>query len=187
MHVPLAAVLGACYAASEAVLTATRRAGPRTLQADRGSLALLWIVILAGVALAVEASYRLRSFAFASEQLCDALGTFLFTGGVALRWYAIVHLGRFFTVNVAIAQDHRLIDTGPYRLMRHPSYTGSLLALLGIAITMDNAVSLFVMLAPAILVFLRRMSVEEQALIAAFGERYRSYMRSTARLLPGIY
>ncbi|HLW25302.1 MAG TPA: isoprenylcysteine carboxylmethyltransferase family protein [Steroidobacteraceae bacterium] len=187
MHVPLAAVLGTCYAASEAILTATRRAGPRTARADRGSLALLWLVIGVSVGLAIEASYRLRSFGFAPSAFWEWLGTVVFVSGVVLRWYAIGHLGRFFTVNVAIAEDHRLIDTGPYRLMRHPSYTGSLIAILGIAISMCNLVSFLVLLGPTILVFLHRMGVEEQALLAAFGERYRSYMRSTARLLPGIY
>ena len=44
--------------------------------------------------------------------------------GVALRWYSVIYLGRFFTANVAILKDHQLVDTGPYRFVRHPSYTG---------------------------------------------------------------
>jgi protein-S-isoprenylcysteine O-methyltransferase len=59
-------------------------------------------------------------------------GAALFAAGLALRWYAIVYLGRFFTVNVAISKDHRLIDTGPYRFIRHPSYTGAIMAFVGV-------------------------------------------------------
>jgi protein-S-isoprenylcysteine O-methyltransferase Ste14 len=58
--------------------------------------------------------------------------------------HAIVHLGRFFTVNVAIAANHRLIDTGPYRFVRHPSYTGALMAFLGLALCLANWVPLAV-------------------------------------------
>jgi protein-S-isoprenylcysteine O-methyltransferase len=104
------------------------------------------------------------------------------TGG-----YAIVHLGRFFTVNVAIAANHRLIDTGPYRFVRHPSYTGALMALLGLALCLANWVSLAVMLIPVFLVFLRRMHVEEGVLLQALGDQYRDYMHRTKRLIPAIY
>ncbi len=60
--------------------------------------------------------------------------------------YAIIYLGRFFTTNVAIATDYRLIDSGPYHLLRHPSYTGSLLIILGFSLRTGNAVSLLVIM-----------------------------------------
>jgi protein-S-isoprenylcysteine O-methyltransferase Ste14 len=101
--------------------------------------------------------------------------------------YAIVHLGRFFTVNVAISSIHRLIDTGPYRFVRHPSYTGALMAFLGLALCLANRASLVILLVPVFLVFLRRMHVEERALLQAFGDQYRDYMRRTKRLIPAVY
>jgi protein-S-isoprenylcysteine O-methyltransferase Ste14 len=101
--------------------------------------------------------------------------------------YAIVHLGRFFTVNVAISSSHRLIDTGPYRFVRHPSYTGALMAFLGLALCLANWASLVILLVPVFLVFLRRMHVEERALLQAFGDQYRDYMRRTKRLIPAVY
>jgi protein-S-isoprenylcysteine O-methyltransferase Ste14 len=101
--------------------------------------------------------------------------------------YAIVHLGRFFTVNVAISSSHRLIDTGPYRFVRHPSYTGALMAFLGLALCLANRASLVILLVPVFLVFLRRMHVEERALLQAFGDQYRDYMRRTKRLIPAVY
>ena len=62
-------------------------------------------------------------------------GVVLFVAGLLLRWWAIIVLGRFFTVDVSIAEGHELIESGPYRFIRHPSYTGALLAFLGFART----------------------------------------------------
>ena len=107
--------------------------------------------------------------------------------GLALRWYSIIYLGRFFTVNVAIATDHRLIDTGPYRFIRHPSYTGALMAFGGVGLCLCNWASLAVMFVPTLLVFMRRMHVEEVALIQGLGNTYRDYMRRTKRLIPAVY
>ncbi len=78
------------------------------------------------------------------------VGVALFAAGPAIRWYAIVHLGRFFTVDVAIAANHRFIDTGSYRFVRHPSYTGALMAFFGPALRLANWVSPAVVVVPAV-------------------------------------
>ena len=114
-------------------------------------------------------------------------GTVIFALGVVLRWWAIIHLGRFFTVDVALAADHRVIDTGPYRLMRHPSYTGLLLMYVGFALTLDNLIALPVVLIPVMLSLLQRMRIEETALLGALGENYAAYCRRTKRLVPMVY
>ncbi|HEU6448587.1 MAG TPA: isoprenylcysteine carboxylmethyltransferase family protein [Verrucomicrobiae bacterium] len=107
--------------------------------------------------------------------------------GIVLRWYAILYLGRFFTVNVAIAEDHRLIDTGPYHFIRHPSYTGSLLSALGVAMSLQNWISFLIVFVSILAVTLWRIHIEEQALAEGLGQPYRSYMKRTKRLVPGIY
>jgi protein-S-isoprenylcysteine O-methyltransferase len=76
---------------------------------------------------------------------------------------------------------------GPYRFVRHPSYTGALMAFLGLALCLANWASLAVMLIPVLLVFLRRMHVEEDALLQALGNQYRDYMQRTKRLIPAVY
>jgi protein-S-isoprenylcysteine O-methyltransferase len=182
----LPAWLGILYGISEFGLTVFKRAGKEASIADRGSLALLWIVILASVYLAFTLAYRLPQLAFGPRPACEIAGIALFAAGIALRWYAIAVLGRFFTVNVAIARDHRLVEAGPYRYVRHPSYTGSLLAFLGLGVCYCNWASLAAQMVPILAVFLRRIHVEEAALIAAFGDRYRDYMRRTKRLVPAI-
>jgi protein-S-isoprenylcysteine O-methyltransferase len=141
----------------------------------------------ASVALAFNLEYSFPAAAMNAAPALRYLGIALFVAGLALRWYAIVHLGRFFTVNVSIAADHRLIDTGPYRIVRHPSYTGALMAFLGLGLCIANWASLLSLLVPICLAFLRRIHVEEAVLLQALGDQYRDYMRRTKRLIPAIY
>jgi protein-S-isoprenylcysteine O-methyltransferase Ste14 len=112
-----------------------------------------------------------------------ALGLALGAAGVAFRWYAIKTLGRFFTMRVTTTADQSVVDTGPYRLIRHPSYTGSLMTVLGVLLCMTNWLSLVCLLV-AVPGFAYRMKVEEQALLVALGEPYLVYMRRTKRLIP---
>jgi protein-S-isoprenylcysteine O-methyltransferase len=180
-------LLAILYGLSEFGLSMFKRAGREASKADRGSLGLLWIVIFASVSLAFILASGLPQLAFGPRATCEVIGISVFIAGIALRWYSIAILGRFFTVNVAIAADHRLIEEGPYRLVRHPSYTGSLLAFAGLGIAFCNWASLAALMAPTLAVFLRRIHIEEAALTEAFGERYRDYVRRTKRLIPAIY
>jgi protein-S-isoprenylcysteine O-methyltransferase len=188
MKTSIASVLGLIYVLSEFGLAVKKRAkAAETRDGDRGSLRLLWIVIVACVTLSFNLAYLLPSASMGAAPALRALGIAIFVMGLMIRWHAIVHLGRFFTVNVAIAADHRLIDTGPYRFVRHPSYTGALMAFLGLALCLANWASLVVMVVPVFLVFLRRMQVEEGALLQALGDQYRDYMNRTKRLIPAVY
>jgi protein-S-isoprenylcysteine O-methyltransferase Ste14 len=112
-----------------------------------------------------------------------ALGIALSAAGVAFRWYAIKTLGRFFTMRVTTSADQTVVDTGPYRLIRHPSYTGMLMTVLGVLLCSTNWLSLLCLLV-AVPGLAYRITVEEQALVAALGEPYRDYMRRTTRLIP---
>ena len=96
----------------------------------------------------------------------------LFAAGLLLRWWAIITLGRFFTVDVTIEKDHELVERGPFRIMWHPSYTGVLLAFVGYALSLRNWVALLVILLPIGVAFIHRMNVEEDALARALGPHY---------------
>jgi protein-S-isoprenylcysteine O-methyltransferase Ste14 len=184
----MASLLGTVYVLSELALMLKKRANSAESQIeDKGSLNLLWIVIVASVTLAFALANSFPAAAMSAAPALRYLGIAVFAAGLALRWYAIVHLGRFFTVNVSIASDHRLIDTGPYRIVRHPSYTGALMAFLGLGLCMANWASLLSLLVPICLVFLRRIHIEEEVLLQALGNQYRDYMRRTKRLIPAIY
>jgi protein-S-isoprenylcysteine O-methyltransferase Ste14 len=185
MRMPLPAVLGLAYFFSELVLAFTRRSRAKTVSKDANSLRVLWIVIIVCIWLSIQAQGRWPNAVLPPWFV--PIGVVLFVGGMILRWYSIIHLGRFFTVNVAIAADHQLVDTGPYRFIRHPSYTGALLAFIGFATVLRNWASVLVISLPIGFAFLYRINVEERALIQALGERYRAYMKRTKRLIPLVY
>jgi protein-S-isoprenylcysteine O-methyltransferase len=179
-------MLGAFYGCSEIILAITRRSGSVDKSRDRYSLAILWIVI--GIAITVSI-FAAEVFRFASLPYSElyVVGSILFVVGIVLRWWSIIHLGRFFTVDVSIAAQHKVIDSGPYRFVRHPSYSGALLAFLGFGLCLRNWISLLILLLPIFAAFHWRIRVEEQALGEALGEDYRVYARRTKRLVPFIY
>ena len=110
-------------------------------------------------------------------------GLVLALAGIALRQYAIASLGRFFTVRVMTRPDQTVVESGPYRYVRHPSYSGSLVTLLGVLLCSTNWLTLacFALALPG---FLYRIRVEEGALLDALGQPYRDYMGRTKRLVP---
>jgi protein-S-isoprenylcysteine O-methyltransferase len=180
---------------SELFLMRRRLSGDRERAADRGSLRLLLIVIFASVCAAWCVARIVPQAKLASLLQLDAsamarlhwIGLGIFLVGLALRWLAIAWLGRLFTFDVAIVPDHDVIDTGPYRLVRHPAYTGSLLSFVGIGICGGNVLSLLVLVAPIALAFLHRIRIEETALVSALGARYVDYAGRTKRLIPFLY
>jgi protein-S-isoprenylcysteine O-methyltransferase len=187
MKVPGPLALGAFYGVSEIVLALTRRSRSPKKSRDRHSLTLLWGVIMISIFLSLWAAQNYRAGALPHRRFFYLAGLFLFVAGVVLRWYSIIRLGRFFTVDVAIAKEHRVIDSGPYRFIRHPSYTGALVAFFGFGLCLGNWLSILLLMLPILAAFLWRIKIEEAALIDGLGEDYRAYMRRTARLLPFVY
>jgi hypothetical protein len=106
---------------------------------------------------------------------------------VHLRVSGIVHLGKFFTVDVGIQQGHHVVQDGPYRFIRHPSYTGAMLALAGIACLTFNWLGFLVIIVCSLAAYCIRISVEEKVLLLNLGEDYRRYAGRTKRLIPGIF
>src|SRR3954471_12174022 len=186
MKFPIPILLGVAYGLSEAGLGLLKRSRDDSVDADDSSLRVLWITIMLAVTAGILASTRVPAAAIANRAVFWA-GCVLFALGLTLRWYSIVYLGRFFTVNVAIHSGHEVIDTGPYRFVRHPSYAGALLAFLGLALTLQNWIASLCLLLPITAGFLWRIHVEESALQQALGDAYRDYIGRTKRLLPFIY
>jgi protein-S-isoprenylcysteine O-methyltransferase len=180
--------LGLVYLISELLLTVTRRSRSRTgTKQDRSTLGVLWLVILVSVATGIYVAAHWPAAALPYGRTFAFAGVFLFVAGLLLRWWAIITLGRFFTVDVTIEKDHELVERGPFRVVRHPSYTGVLLAFVGFALSLHNWAALLIILVPIFAAFIRRMNVEEDALSRALGSRYADYMRRTKRLVPFVY
>jgi len=180
-------LLGFAYMLSELWLVIARRSGRGAISRDRKSLRIIWIVILVSVFLGIQAVQWFPSATMSHLREFRWFGIALFALGLAVRWSAIFYLGKFFTVDVAVHSDHQLVETGPYRLIRHPSYTGALLVFVGLGFCLGNWWSLAIFTVPIAIAFLVRIQVEERALMETFGDRYRIYQRRTKQLIPFVY
>ncbi len=176
------------WLASETVTGSTKRVSGDAEARDRGSHALIIVLFLLGISLAFVLSFVLPQAAIPWHRKALFLaGTVLTILGIVFRRYAISVLGEFFTVDVAVHAKHTIVDTGPYRYIRHPSYTGSLLTQVGLGLALGNWASLLAVLICSGIAYTYRISVEEAALVAALGEPYRQYMRRTSRLIPFVF
>jgi protein-S-isoprenylcysteine O-methyltransferase len=149
---------------------------------DRGSFRFLIIMIWAGIALAFTACFGLQQAAipWMRTELFLA-GIALMWAGIAFRYYAMRVLGRYFTFQVDVHSGQTVIEAGPYRYIRHPSYT-----VLGLGLALGNWAGILAMLVCIGIGYAYRIHVEEAALIAALGEPYKDYMRRTQRLVPFV-
>jgi protein-S-isoprenylcysteine O-methyltransferase len=180
--------IGIVYGGSEVVLTLLLRSHDNVARgADRGSLALVWTTITLAIFAAIQVANRGAARLPGPPLAWAAAGVVLVAAGLALRWTAILTLRGAFTVDVAIARDQRIVDRGVYAVLRHPSYTGGLLAFLGMALVFGDWLAGPVLFLPITAAFLYRIRVEERALRAAFGAKYEAYCRRTRRLVPFLY
>jgi protein-S-isoprenylcysteine O-methyltransferase Ste14 len=172
------------WVASEIGVAIAKRSRASSTRKDRGSMMLLWIVITVSTFAGGTIASSVRIARMPGEAFW--IGIALIVLGIIIRAIAIVTLWRYFTVDVAIASGHELIERGMYRFIRHPSYTGMLLSFLGLGFAMQNWISLAVVVIATFLALSYRVRVEEAALIEHFGDRYREYMKRTRRFIPGL-
>lgn len=149
---------------------------------DRTSLLIIRVLGFLAIAITLICRYLNLLITPASIQY---LGLLLIPLGLALREWAIIKLGRFFSRTVQLEVGHKIITDGPYRWIRHPSYTGMLLIYLGIAFAIGTWLGVFVAFGLMLGAIMYRISIEEKVLIEAFGTAYQDYMQRTWRLFPG--
>ena len=171
------------WAAIEIVLRLSNLRGRTTFDWTFG-------LVVVSVAVAVNLGFRaahVHATVFGGGWAPVAVGLAVLAAGVALRTWAILTLGRLFKFVVVIQEGHRVVASGPYRLLRHPSYTGALVAFLGIGIVLDNWLSMLTLVLIPLLAILVRIHVEEAALGNALGREYTIYASRTRRLVPGLW
>ena len=155
---------------------------------DQGSRAVIGISLWSGVLVAFLTAWAVPAAHIPGSGWPLLLGgVVLMWGGMALRVWAVRTLGPLFRTVVVIQDTHQLIIAGPYRLLRHPSYAGSLLTLAGIGLALGNWLSLLAAVLGALIGFTRRIAVEEAALQTRFGDAYTAYAGRTWRLVPFMW
>jgi protein-S-isoprenylcysteine O-methyltransferase Ste14 len=113
-------------------------------------------------------------------------GIALMVLGIFLRQWSIALLGGFFSTLVSVQEGQTIIRKGPYRYVRHPSYTGAIMIMTGIGLAILSWGAVLVLLLASFAVYGYRIHVEEKALVAKFGEEYRAYREETKMVIPFI-
>jgi len=111
------------------------------------------------------------------------LGVMLLAAGLSFSVWARVYLGRNWSGSVTVKEGHELVRTGPYGYVRHPIYTGLIVALLGTAIT-SGTLRAAVGLAIVVASFLYKLRLEETFMRETFPDQYPGYAASVPRLIP---
>jgi protein-S-isoprenylcysteine O-methyltransferase Ste14 len=181
-------ILGTTWAAIEIVIALkTRVTLLRGSNLDYRSERLIWLVVAIALILALwvkQMHWAVLPIDLFNRQL--AAITF-FTIGLAVRCYAVLSLGKFFSTTVTTYAQHILIVDGPYRYVRHPAYTGLFMSFFAAGFAMGDALALLALMAPIGYVLNQRIRVEEQRLNEHFGKAYDDYSLRTKKLLPWIY
>ena len=153
---------------------------------DNNSLRLIWLGIVSAMVVSIFIASNCN-FPISSYEYISYVGLVVIVIGIVLRLLVIKALGKFFTSDVTIMQDHQLKTDGFYHMLRHPSYTASLLSFVGFGLSLNNWISMFVIISVVLLVFINRIKIEEKALIGFFGQTYLDYKKSTKALIPFVY
>ena len=180
-------IVSVIWIVSEIILARMKHSGTSDSAPDKHSLRILWITIAICVNLGIILGFSHVGTIRTGNASISITGLAFIVLGLVIRWTAILTLKKYFTVDVAIAADQRLVTNGLYKIIRHPAYTGSLISFLGLGLSISSWISVVVIFIPILSAFLYRIRVEEKALFEYFGEEYVQYASTTKRLVPWIY
>jgi len=161
---------------------------PEAVKADRGSRIVLGLSAAIGFDSAYYIAPLVPAAAMRNSGLTAWIGLGVLWCGIGLRLWSFRTLGRYFTFTVQTSADQPVITAGPYRVVRHPSYAGVLLAAMGLSLLLfANWLALLLVTAALFVGLGYRIRVEERALVVQLGDNYRRYAASRKRLVPFIW
>jgi protein-S-isoprenylcysteine O-methyltransferase Ste14 len=154
---------------------------------NRDKFSVLLIIIMSILSVAVS----IIDWAYFSNAqdnlLLSVIGLFIITTGIIFRIWAIHALGKHFTPTVQIKEDHRLITSGPYSVVRHPSYLGAMWAMVGTSVFLISIIGIIISFGCMFYAYYIRIATEERALSELFGKEYGEYQKKVKKLIPFIW
>jgi protein-S-isoprenylcysteine O-methyltransferase Ste14 len=157
-----------------------------TASRDKGSLWLLYSLITVGYALSFSIGVTKIGRIYYWNTFF-AIGMVLIVVGLMIRIHSILTLKQYFTYSIAKVENHKIIETGLYKFIRHPGYLGQLIIFFGISTSISNWLSIPLMMIPITIGYIYRIKVEESFLIEQMGESYLNYQERTKRIIPMLY
>jgi protein-S-isoprenylcysteine O-methyltransferase Ste14 len=161
--------------------------GKGSTERDRGSRIVIRLALYATLIPAAASPAIAPTLRIPDHVLVVLVGVVVIWMGLAIRVWAVLTLGGSFRTTIEVDAGQSVVSRGPYRWIRHPSYTGLLLVLLGVGIGIGNwlAVAVCFILPPIALLY--RIRWEEAELVRVLGDAYSAYESRTKRLIPGIW
>jgi protein-S-isoprenylcysteine O-methyltransferase Ste14 len=185
--IPFDVVIG-IWALLEVWIRLRSRLNRRGVRLERGSLLVVIGAIYAGVAGGFLLAEKVHSAAIAEGRWpLFVVGMVLICAGIAIRQWAVALLGELFTIDVRVHPGQTVVERGPYRWVRHPSYAGLILTFVGIGLALGNWAALIVLAVLPTLGLVVRIRFEERALLDGLGEPYRRFAASRPHLFPGLW
>lgn len=170
-----------------------RLRGKGSADADRGTRWMVVVLTLSATLAAtvfefvLPADSGLRFPVLGDPAWAPAAGLAVMWAGLVLRGWSITVLGRAFRTTVEVDRGQEVVARGPYRWVRHPSYSGVLLLAAGYGLAAGNWLSLVLTVVLPLVSVLARIAVEEQTLVRVLGRPYERYRSGTKRLVPGVW
>jgi protein-S-isoprenylcysteine O-methyltransferase Ste14 len=155
--------------------------------ADEGSRSVLRVCQVVGILGAVIFRSALPSADISSADAIPWIGLILMWSGIGLRFWSFQTLGQYFTFTVQTSEDQPVVSAGPYRVIRHPGYSGILLSIVGLGLIFGNWASVIILTVAFATGLIYRIKVEEVALSRDLGGRYQAYAKKRKRLIPFIW
>lgn len=178
------AVAAACLWLSQPAFSADET--KRDKGSDRFSILVILIMSSISVVSSV-AEWAYSNHARESSSVATIAGLCLLGSGISIRVWAIRTLGRHFTATVMLTPDHRLVKSGPYKWVRHPSYLGAFMAIVGCPLFLNAYWAILVAVILMSIAYYLRIGVEEKMLSTYFGRQYQDYKKNTKRIIPFIW
>jgi len=157
---------------------------PTEVRSDKGSGLLILLSVFGSISIA-------NAFAASGFALLPVaafyVGLAMMLLGMAFRFWAVASLRSFFSYTVQIKEGHHVIESGPYRFVRHPAYAGSLVTIVGVGFALQSWGAVLLIAVVFLAAFGYRVQVEERALVRSLGEEYLSYSKRVKRIIPFVF
>jgi protein-S-isoprenylcysteine O-methyltransferase Ste14 len=180
-------VLFGLFALGEWATQLRSRLNQNGTRTDRGGVVMVNVCVVGGQILGFGLAWWHRAEFAVGVWPLFGVGLVLMTIGIFVRQWSIITLGRLFTVDVRVHSAQSVVDRGPYRWVRHPSYAGLIIFNAGLGLALSNWAALAMVLVLPTIGLVTRIRSEERALFAQLGDEYRRFADTRRRLVPGVW
>lgn len=169
---------------SERFLVKRKRSNIVKSREDKGTYLLIYLSVFISI---------IVSFNFGFNDILLLPSFFMYVGmvailfGIIIREYSIIVLGKYFSFQITVIKGHKIVENGLYRYIRHPAYTGAILGILGISLSLRSSIAVAIVLLVCLIAYGSRINYEEKALLKEFGTDYQNYQKRTKRIIPFLF